>query len=412
VASPDLAHQLVTRHHDHGTMSRNTIPAQGNGITVQHGAEWRRSRMLMQPMFGRPVLRKLVAKMVEAIDARLGRLDELAASGEPFDMAKFLGEITIRVLFHAMFSDEYSDDEIDFAIRQLDEISVYKGELMTKDWRPPGPLAHEESGQAAVAALDSLLYASIERRRAAIAAGEAPADDLLGRILAAVDEDGNGFSDQEVRDQLTVLFFGGYETTQWAMAWALSFLPSYPAVMDRLLSEVDGLGGRVPTAEDLGALEYTKAVVNEALRHQGTLVLPRELEEADVFAGYELPAGTLVGAAVSVIHHRPDLWDDPATFRPERFLGLEADAQHKYQMLSFGGGPRQCLGINLAYYEAQLTLAMFLQRYTYEIEPGWERRGVHQYSVVLAGGLPVRVQRRSAAGGAAGGASAADGSGS
>lgn len=389
---PDLVHQLVTQHLDHGEMSRRTIPAQGRGITVQHGDEWRRSRVLMNPMFGRPQLRRLVGRMVEAIDERLDRLDEVADTGRVINLSQFLGDVTIRILFHAMFSDEYSDDEIDFAVQQLDMIAVYKAELQTSAWRPPDlPLEHEERGRAAVQAMDEVLYRSIRRRRKTGGNDE----DLLGRLLAARGEDGDQFDDEEIRDQLTVLFFGGRETTQWATAWALSLLADDPDALARLVAEIDTVvGDRLPTEDDLEPLQYTRAVINEALRHQGALMLPRQLEVDDVFAGYAIPAGTQVVASTMVLHRRPDLWDEPDAFRPERFLGQSAREQHKYQMLSFGGGPRQCLGINLAYFEAQLMLAMLLRRFTYEVDPTWTRRPVHQYSIVLDGGLPARISRR------------------
>lgn len=392
LCDPDLVHQLVTNHLDHGEMSRRTIPAQGVGITVQHGADWRRSRVLMNPMFGRPHLRRLVDRMVEAIDERLRHVAPVADTGETINLAQFLGDITIRVLFHAMFSDEYSDEEIETAVQHLDVIAVYKAELQTSGFRPDDAIIHsEERGQAAVAALDELLFESIRRRRERAN----DSDDLLGRLIAAQDDAGNGFSDQEIRDQLTVLFFGGRETTQWATAWSLALLADHPTAMKVLLDEIDTVvGHRLPNAADLESLSYTKAVINEALRHQGALMLPRELDDDDVFAGYRIPKGTQVAASTMVLHFRDDLWDEPGAFRPERFLGQSAAAQHKYQMLAFGGGPRQCLGINLAYFEAQLILSMLLRRFTYEIDPSWERRGVHQYSMVLAGGLPVRLGTR------------------
>lgn len=390
VASPELAGQLVVNHLDRGDLTRRTAPAQGMGITLLTGDEWRRMRLIMQPLFSRQVLRSMAGLMVEAVAERLDQLDRHAESGEVFDMSKVLGGVTIRVLFHSMFSDEFSDDEIDFAVEQLNIISVYKGELMMQGMAPPGtPMRTEEAGKKAVAALDRLLYRAIRRRRAA----PSP-NDLLGRLIAATDDDGAHLTDDEIRDELTVLFFGGYETTQWAMAWALGLLPAEPEALAKATAEVDALSGRTPTADDLRSLQYLRACIDEALRIQASLMLPRQLSHDDTFGGYTLPEGTLVAASLAVIHQRNDLWGEVDRFVPDRFLDHSPEEHHKYQMLSFGGGPRLCLGINLAYFEAQFTMAMFLQRYRYELVEGWMPTPKHQYSIVLEGGLPITITRR------------------
>lgn len=392
VAHPDLASKLVNGHLDHGAMNLRTEPAQGLGITLQHGEQWRRTRNLMQPMFSLQALRQMSGLMVEAIDRRLRHLDARVESGEEFDLARFLGEITIRVLFHAMFSDEFSDEEIDYAVARLDVISVYKGELLTSAWMPQGtPIASESSGQQAVRELDALLYGAIQRRRAQGSANP----DLLARLIDATDEHGVGFTDQEIRNELTVLFFGGYETTQWAMAWALAMLALNPEPRQMILEEIDCIvGDDLPTADNLNDLQYVRATMQEALRWQATLLLPRQLERDDNLGGYDLPAGTMVAASTWVIHRRSDLWNEPDVFDPGRHIGADAGEMHKYQNLSFGGGPRKCLGVNLAFFEAQFTLAMFLRRYSYTVPEGWTPRHRQQYSVVIDGGLPVRIAHR------------------
>lgn len=390
LCDPDLVQQLVTSHLDHGSMNRRTEPAQGLGITLMHGDEWRRTRLIMQPMFSRPSLRTLAPMMVEAIDDRIAQLDARAGTGEVVELSEVLGGITIRVLFHSMFSDEFSDEEIDYAVERLNVISAYKGELMMQEWAPPGSATQwDVPGKQAVAELDELLYRAIRRRRA-----DNRGQDLLGRLLAATDENGVGLTDEEVRNELTVLFFGGYETTQWAMVWTLALLALNPSTLAQAAAEVEALGESDLDADALPRLEYVKACIEEGLRHQAALLLPRQLESDDEFGGYAIPAGTLVAGSTVVVHRRADLWPDPDAFRPERFLSMDAGTRHKYQMLSFGGGPRVCLGINLSFFEAQFTLARLLRRFTYQLAPGWELRAKHQYSIVTEGGLPVLLERR------------------
>jgi cytochrome P450 len=391
LGSPDLAEQLFTRHHDHGEMVRRTVPAQGAGITTQDGAEWRRSRLLMQPMFGRPALRQLADLVAEAVDSKLNEFGEDMSESTEIDLSKLLGQITIRVLFHSMFSDEFSADEIDFAVRQLDLISIYKGQLMAGAWAPGGLVPGEAAGKQAVIELDTLLYRAIARRRANPTGGR----DLLDRLIEARDGEGDQFSDEEIRDQLTVLFFGGYETTQWGTAWALAMLAENPEAMARCRVEADLFRDRLPHWDDWDQLEYIRATFDEALRWQSMVMVPRQIQQDDVFGGYALSAGTLVVASPWVIHRREDLWDQPATFDPDRFLGDRRKAQHKYQHIPFGGGARTCLGMNLSYLEAQFILALFLQRYDYELPAGFVPVHKHQYSVVIDGGLPATVKRRS-----------------
>ncbi len=392
LAHPELARKLLVSHLDHGDLVRATIPAQGRGITAQHGGEWRRSRELMSPMFGRRYLRSLVLRMCEAVEETLGSLADLAPHGRTVDLAGVLGDTTMRVLFRCFFSDEFSADEIATAARHLDQVALYKSELQAQLWRPPGsPAAHQAAGQQAVEELDRMIYRSIRRRRS----GEFGDDDIVRRLVDAVDEHGVGFTDDEIRDQLTVLFFGGRETTQWATAWALSFILERPELLARLRHEIDTvLGSDRPTDERLDELRLTKAAFNEALRLQGNLMVPRQLEHDDEFGGYVLAAGTQVCAATLVIHRRPDFWVDPDTFVAERFLDAPSGSLHAFQMLSFGGGPRLCLGMNLAYLEALIILAELLRRWDLALAPGWRRRCVNRYSLVLDGGLPVTVSRR------------------
>ena len=70
------------------------------------------------------------------------------------------------------------------------------------------------------------------------------------------------------------------------------------------------------------------------------------------------------------IHRYPELWDEPERFEPERFTPERIAERHKYAWIAFGLGQHKCLGKDFALMEAQLILAMLMQRYWVEAVPG------------------------------------------
>ena len=84
------------------------------------------------------------------------------------------------------------------------------------------------------AALDKLITEELARRRAL--SGDQRHDDVLSRLLAARDEEGNGLSDGQLSDELTGLELAGHETTATALAWTLHLLAHHRATRDALVA--------------------------------------------------------------------------------------------------------------------------------------------------------------------------------
>ncbi|MFG6458513.1 cytochrome P450 [Roseateles sp. BYS96W] len=81
--------------------------------------------------------------------------------------------------------------------------------------------------------------------------------------------EGETLSPQEVHDQCMVSFQAGHETSATALLWWSWLLAAHPAIQARVRDEVDAvLAGRVPTADDAGALPLLSATLKEAMRLQ------------------------------------------------------------------------------------------------------------------------------------------------
>jgi len=231
-----------------------------------------------------------------------------------------------------------------------------------------------------IAETDEILAAEIAERRADPSL--ASREDILSLLVAARDENGEGMSDAELRDQLLTLLMAGHETTATALAWAFDLLFRHPEAMERLREEVEG-----------DEHEYLDAVAEETLRLRPVVpFVGRELRVPMELGGRQLPPGTVVMPSIYLTHTRADLYPEPYAFRPERFL---TEPPETYSWIPFGGGTRRCIGAAFAQVEMRVVLRTVLRavelRGASNAPEAIVRRNV---TLSPRGGTPVVVERR------------------
>ena len=102
-------------------------------------------------------------------------------------------------------------------------------------------------------------------------------------------------------------------------------------------------------------------MINETLRVRPVVpMVGRELKVPMTLGGYDLPAGTGVMAAIYLAHTRPDVFEDPYAFRPERFVD---GGRRRISWIPFGGGTRRCIGASFAEFEMAVVLRTVLARH-------------------------------------------------
>lgn len=224
--------------------------------------------------------------------------------------------------------------------------------------------------------VDREILAEISRRRAMGDLSER--EDILSLLVQATDEDGNHLSDGELRDELMTLLIAGHETTATLLSWAIHDLARDLASQDRL-------------AEQGGA--FCDAVVTETLRlHPPTGGVVRRLRKPLTIGGYDLPVGTDVVPVTLLVHRREDVYPDPWTFKPTRFLDARPPAGGWFP---FGGSVRRCIGASFAQLEAkivleELTAALRLR----PVQQRPERTGRRAIVLTPSKGARVVAQRR------------------
>ena len=369
----------------------------GNSLFFRDGEAWRDRRRLMTPAFSPKAMPGYAETMVGEIDEMLRRWEASERDDSPLGIHAEMKELTGDVICATMFSASIRQRRREVA-RAMAALGDYVARSLRTPVPIPGwlPIPRNVRLQRARRSLDRLVGELVEERRRALHR-EDGSGDLLDRLLEAQRLDAGAFDDEELRDELGNIFAAGHETTANTLTWAFYLLSKMPDVRRRLEQEIaQVLGGRTPGHEDLERLVYTERVVCETLRlYPPAWLMIRESHEEDVIGDVRIPARSTLLLSPYVTHRRPDFWENPEGFDPERFAPEQVERRHRFAWCPFGGGPRVCLGKPLAMAEAKLTLAMVAQRYRLELLPGPPARPVGRLALEPGRELFMRLRRRS-----------------
>ena len=239
--------------------------------------------------------------------------------------------------------------------------------------------------------LDRALLDEIRRRR--VEPLDPSRSDIFSLLLRATDEDGQPLSERDLRDELVTMLLAGHETTGTGLAWAFERILSEPEIQQKVRSELEAVlaGGRLERAH-LPRLRYLDAVLKETLRFRPIMPIggSRKVVRPFEVGGFMLPPGTTVTNCMYLVMRRPELFPEPESFRPERFLERQPDP---WEWTAFGGGVRRCLGMAFALLEMKVVVATVLSMTHLRLavpKVGVARRG---FFLAPEGGPPVWVDR-------------------
>ncbi len=213
---------------------------------------------------------------------------------------------------------------------------------------------------------DKIIYQEISERKQ----NPAQDDSMLTMLLETKNQDGQGLSNKEIRDQCISLVSAGFDTTSATLSWAVYLLLTHPEVLSELKQ---GLGARgqglehslVPNPQPLNPL--LDAVIQETLRLYPAAPAGLRLATQDLeYKGYLIPKNSLLAYSIYATHRQESVFPEALKFKPERWLDIKPDA---FSYLPFGYGARYCIGARLATALIKTHLKhLFLN---YQVEPVW-----------------------------------------
>jgi len=174
-------------------------------------------------------------------------------------------------------------------------------------------------------------------------------------------------------------YFGGADTTAYILLTFIYAMILHPDVVRKAHEEIDRVVGqdRLPNFSDKPFLPYIGAIINEVNRWRpvAPLGVAHSVMEDDVYEGMFIPAGSIVVGNAWALFHDPNVYKNPETFNPERFL---KDGKLDPHVVTpddamFGFGRRICPGRHLASESLFLNVVCILAMF--DIEKALDEHG-------------------------------------
>ncbi|ROW07065.1 hypothetical protein VPNG_06658 [Cytospora leucostoma] len=391
----------------------------GNGVLMNEGEAWRRSRAMLKPVFARSAVDEpgFMEPHVERLVAEMRRLS--GEGGEVFDFHELACMFTLDIVTEFLFGR---------STRCLEDPRGPEGRegmeflALVKKFEGPSGEFIAVGLLAWLQLLPSYIYLIglvrgmktwFSRKLDGIMAepNTTPAPNSPRSVFTAMKA--AGIPVDKIQGELQNVFFASYDTTSAFLANFVYVLARYPDVQAKLRREIDSsLGGRHPTNHALAKMEYLQLVIMEGPDGRGPIVVR---------------AGATVVWSTYTLHRDPQRYgSDWADFRPERWaslvrprgttpatdegeggsVGSTADASEigggrqgddggiwgegcrwRSAFMPFGSGPRTCLGQQMVQVEVAYVVVRLLQELAHldmecggEMKPFREARAVSLYN--------------------------------
>jgi cytochrome P450 len=333
----------------------------GSTFGLQGGKHRRHRKLLLPPFHGRRM--RAYEDLIEQ-----ETLEAIAEwpEGREFPVLPSTMQITLNTILRAVLGAEGAEFD---ALRSLMPRIVKVGQrLAYLPWlrHDLGPWSPYGRWLVMRAELDGLIGSLIDKALADPALDQRT--DVLALLLQARYDDGTGMSHSDITDELFTLVVAGHETTATELAWAVERLRRHPDVLARLVDEVDA-----------GESALLQATVHEVLRTRPVIHgSARKVVAPSIAIGpWVIPRGYTVAVNICLNHLNEQVYENAASFSPDRFLGQNPDL---YSWVPFGGGNRRCLGAAFANMEMQVVLRTILREFqvvpTTSRSERWNSKGV------------------------------------
>ncbi|XP_046999653.1 cytochrome P450 4V2-like [Schistocerca americana] len=342
-------------------------PLTGNGLLASRGDVWRSRRRLLSRVYKTQWLQEQYAWLQKAAETLVSAMrplwgDEVSAAGAEQETLGHLAACTLDQVAGSVVGRSLlagGADGVGFVKDYMRAVQTLHARVMNPFLlvTPIFKLSSLGREQAKLAnSMHQFIDDSVEKMKKLQSEESESCDSeastggrLPGSALEALLEltQDRGL----LREEIATLLLAGQDTTATAICFALQLLALHPEIQEEAAWD-EALQERV-VRETLRLFPPSPLLSRE-------LTADVQLPATDDHGPLVLPAGSSAVVCTLFLHRDPAIWDEPHTFRPDRFLPEACKERHPFAYLPFGGGPRSCIGSKYAQMQMRAVLSKVL----------------------------------------------------
>ncbi|KAI8391100.1 cytochrome P450 [Radiomyces spectabilis] len=354
-------------------------------LPLSNGITWKKQRKLINPAFSRAVPTDALGNVMLRVYKNIDNYDGNRV--EVLQLMRLMSLDGAGLAFFGLDFQALDGKEAEWTALQRELLNalidpvqyVFPGMSFLASKIFP----HLKSSNDAIDVLNQLILKKAHERRSMLQtqqpeqSGSTPNSeiDALTLMVEAEMKDEEACPMEELRANTAILFVAGYEVICHAIAFSIYHLAAHKGIQDKARREVLGILGDepkdvIPTFAETQNMEYIHMIAKETLRISppADTIWPRVTQEDTYICDTFIPKGTSISIDMHALQNRPDIWDQPAEFRPERFAKNGEHDQHEgLTWIPFSSGDRKCIATKYVMTQLIVCLAMLLRKYEWSV---------------------------------------------